>query len=482
MFIYIVIYLYTFLFNTYFIRFYSLCISILMCIVLYYFKFYFYILSTVSQNKGKTMVKNTALTKLMSGEKVRATSWDKNKFISINKDGQIVDDNAKLYNIVTAKEKNWEIYKEPTAEATTNNAELVAMIKALTEQVANLQDTVKHQEVKVNNDIDSSDIADEVTQSLDTVVKQAIQDNMPQEEKTHEETVKIFYGVSSLKDVRDLFKEELLNSNSKRDTMLTVTKFIPYCWMGGRKIKTVARYYADMRNVIKDVDDEYRDLALELFSVPSDVYERIKKVDTEKVLDNLEDKEVFDATQIQNVISALKAQIVNNDIPIAKQQTLEQARAYLYASYLALVTGRRSVEILKSLEIVKVGKEWIYRGISKKGVDDSEIKAYALDDDFEFLAGLIKQLRADIDCTGLKNTEVNSKYNHIFNRSFKRLTGLNYTFHDAREIYAELVYIKFGKKNGSDREEINFKSDVLGHEINKDRLVATEHYMTKKGE
>lgn len=424
------------------------------------------------------MVKNTALTKLMGGDKVRAANWDKNKFISINKDGQIVDNNGKLYNIVTAKEKDWELYKEPMAKISADNTQLVEMIKALTEQVQNLQDTVKKQEIN----IDSTDIADEVTNSIDAAVKQTIKDNMPQEEKTHEETVKIFYGVSSLKDVRDLFKEELLNSSSKRETMLTVTKFIPYCWMGGRKIKTVARYYADMRNVIKDVDDEFRDLALELFSVPADVYDRIKKVDTEKVLENLEDKEVFDANQIQNIIGQLKAQIVNNDIPMAKQQTLEQARAYLYASYLALVTGRRSVEILKSLEIIKKGDEWIYKGISKKGIEGSEIKAYALDDDFEFLAGLVKQLRADIDTTALKNTEVNSKYNHIFNRSFKKLTGTNYTFHDAREIYAELVYLKFGKKNGTDREEINFKSDVLGHEINKDRLVTTEHYMTMKGE
>jgi len=428
------------------------------------------------------MVKNTALTKLMNGSKIRAISWDKKKFISINNNGQIIDEKGKPYNMLSAKEKDWELYKEPiTVNTQVDNTQLIEMIKTLTEQVTELRDTVKNQE-NVTSDIHSSDIADEVTSSLDAVVKQAITDNMPQEEKTHEETVKIFYGVSSLKDVRDLFKEELLNCNDKRATMLTVAKFIPYCWMGGRKIKTVARYYADMRNVIKDVDDENRDLALELFSVPSDVYDRIKKVDTDKVLENLEDKEIFDASQINRIISLLKNQIVNNDIPLGKQQTIEQARAYLYASYLAFVTGRRSVEILKSLEITKVNEEWVYRGISKKGIENSEIKAYSLDDDYEFLAGLVKQLRADIDTTALKNTEVNSKYNHIFNRSFKKLTGLNYTFHDAREIYAELVYLKFGKKDGTDREEINFKSDVLGHEINKDRLVTTEHYMTKKGE
>jgi len=446
------------------------------------------------------MVKNAAFTKLMNGDKVRASTWDKDRFISMNKEGQIVDNDSKIFNMMTAKEKKWDLYIEPISEVSTDNAELVKMIKLLTDEVQDLKEAlveVVDQDRCATNDIDSSDVAHEVLSAIDGEVKQAIQENLPQEERTHEETVKIFYGVSSLRDVRELFKEELLNCNSKRETLTVITKFIPYCWMGGRKIKTVARYYADMRNVIKDVNDEYQDLALELFSVPADVYDRIKEADTQKVLENLEEKEIFDAQQIKDIISDLKTNIEKviklgdkakaedykkNGIPIAKQQEPAQARAYLYAFYLALTTGRRSIEILKTLSIVKKGKEWFYKGISKKGVDGSEIKAYALDNDFDFLSSLIKQLRKDVDTQNLKNTEVNSKYNHIFNRSFKRITGTTYTFHDAREIYAELAYLAFGKKKGTDREEIDFKSDILGHEIKKDRLVTTEHYMTKKGE
>ena len=437
------------------------------------------------------MVKGTALTKLMSGDKVRASTWDKDKFISMNKEGQIVDNESKIFNIMTAKEKKWEIYKEPTVEVSADNAELVKMLKLLTDKVETLTEAVGDQDRCQTSDIDSSDIADEI--------QKALQENRPQEEQTQEETVKIFYGVSSLKDVRELFKTELLNCNSKKETILTVSKFIPYCWMGGRKLNTVARYYTDMRNVIKDIADEYQDLALDIFSIPAEVYEQMGKENIKKVLDKLEDKEVFDAQEIKDIISDLKVNIEKtiklgfgdevtaedykkNDIPIAKQQDPAQARAYLYASYLAFVTGRRSIEILKTLEIVKHNKEWFYKGITKKGFEESQIKAYSLDNDFEFLNGLIKQLRKDVDTKNLKNTEVNSKYNHIFNRSFKRITGTNYTFHDAREIFAELAYIEFGKKLGTDREEIDFKSSILGHEINKDRLVTTEHYMTKKGE
>jgi len=66
-------------------------------------------------------------------------------------------------------------------------------------------------------------------------------------------------------------------------------------------------------------------------------------------------------------------------IPIAKQQTTAQARAYLFAAYLGFVTGRRIGEILKSLEIVKKEDGWYFRGLSKKGVDNFEIPAVIIE-------------------------------------------------------------------------------------------------------
>lgn len=386
------------------------------------------------------------------------------------------------------------------------------MIENLTKQVKDLQVAVDNSSsLEIDTDYISDAVEERINKALENfttvaeidtnevaaTVEQTIKENMPQEEKTHEETVKIFYGVSSLKDVREQFKDELLNCNERKDVLRVITKYIPYCWMGGRKIKTVARYYADMRNVIKDVNDEYQDLALELFSVPVDVYERIKKADTEKVLEKLDTQETFDLIIIENTINILKKYIntalelgteatvedyKNNGVPIAKQQKVEQARAYLFASYLALTTGRRNTEILKNLELVKKKDGWYYKGVDKKGVPDIEIKAVALDDDFKFLNSLLEQLRKDVKTDNLTNQEVNSKYNHIFNRSFKRITGLNYTFHDAREIYAEIAYIRYGKKKNTEREEQDYKADILGHEIDKDRLITTDHYRTMKAE
>ena len=446
------------------------------------------------------MVKSTALNKLMNGEKVCVNGWDKEKYIVVNKEGQIVDSEGKLFNMMASKEKTWELYKEPRSEATlTDNTEVLKLIKELMAEVKELKEAKSSNDVVC--DVDSDDIASavayEVIDAVEHKVTQAIKDNVPQEERTHEDIVKIFYGVSALKEVRELFKQDLLKCEDKRDVALTVTKYIPYCWMGARSIKTVARYYADMRNVIKDVNDNFQNYALELFSVPQDVYERIKKADTKKVLDKLEaDRETFEVKDIESTISSLKETVKKalelgsevtieqwkaNGLPSSKQQTVDRARAYLFATYIAFVTGRRLTEILKTLSLVKKEDGWYYKGILKKGSESVEIKAYSLYSDYELLSKLFKQLREDIDTSNMTNQEVNSKFNHIFNRALKNITGLKYTYHDLREIFAEMAYLKYGNKNGSDREKENFISDILGHEINKDRLVSANHYMTKEG-
>lgn len=430
---------------------------------------------------------------------MRATKWEKDRYITSNKDGVVVDNKGKGFNIVTAIEKQWEIYKEPETSTNGDNKVLLELIEKLNAKVDNLTDKLDKQEVptvEVESDINSSDVAYEVVDNIGGEIQKAIKENMPQEDK-NEETVKLFYGVSKLDEVRKLFKDELTNSKDKRAVLKAITRFIPYCWMSGRKINTAIRYYTDLRNVIKEVGGDYQDLALELFILPQDVHQRAKKVNDKKVIDKLANRETFDISNIKNITTNLKNYVLTSlklgeeatiedfkahGLPVAKQQKIEQARTYLYSTYLSLVTGRRITEILKNLEIVEINGEWFYKGLDKKNMNEAMIKVFSLDTDFKLLQQLVSQIRKDIDTTGMTNKQVNSKYNHIFNRAFKRITGTDFTFHDAREIYAEIAYIDNGKDNGTEREEMDFKADILGHEIDKDRLMATEHYMKKKGE
>lgn len=413
----------------------------------------------------ETFDKTKALNELMNGKKVKAVNWDDN-YIYIDKKGQIVDKNEKLFNFMVAEENEWTLYVEKEKEI--KNKALMEEIHRLTEMIENLSKQKNNQEVK--NCIGKTD---------------------------REEMEQFFYGATGSK-VKELFKTELESINDKNSLIKVITKYIPYCWMG-KKFATVRTYYVDMRNIIKDVlvDSSYLDTALDLFMIPSEVHDEVKKAESKRVIEKINDRETFNLEDIQETISFLKQNIKkvmklgkeatvedfkNAGIPIAKQQTTTQARAYLFAAYLGFVTGRRIGEILKTLEIVKKEDGWYFRGLSKKGVDDFEIPAVICDDDIEFVKTVLEWLREDLDTTKLTLREVNSKYNMVFNRSLKRITGTNYTFHDLREIYAELCYLKNGKVKGTEREELDYKAKILGHEVDPDRLLATEHYMTMKGE
>jgi len=409
--------------------------------------------------------KDTALKELMAGKKIKAIEWDDN-YIYIDKKGQIVDKNGNLFNFMTAKETEWAIFEEK--KETEDNKVLLEKIDNLTKIIEEL--AKNKQTISVDkNCIGKAD---------------------------REEMEQFFYGTTG-SAVKDNFRKELENIDDKNSLIKTLTKYIPYCWMG-KKFATARAYYVDMRNIIKDVlDDSYLDVALDIFMIPSEVHDEVKKAENKKIIKKINDRETFNPEEIYEIIDFLKVNIkkamkLGKDatvddfkeagIPIAKQQTPAQARAYLFASYIGFVAGRRIGEILKTLEIVKKEDGWYFKGLSKKGVDNYEIPAVACEEDMNFVKEVLKWLREDLDTTNMTLKQVNSKFNMVFNRSLKRLTGTNYTFHDLREIYAELCYLKHGKNKGTEREELDYKAKILGHEIDIDRLLATEHYMTMKGE
>jgi len=414
--------------------------------------------------------KSKALENLMSGKKISAVSWDNNRYIYIDDRGQIVDNKGELFNFMATEEDKWSLYIENKKEV--ENKALMSEINKLHEMIETL---MKQKPTTTANIVDKSCI-----------------------NKADREEMELFFYGATGSAIKELFKSELEDIKDKNSLIKVITKFIPYCWMG-KKFATARAYYVDMRNIIKEVlsDSSYLDIALDLFMIPSEVHDEVKKADSKKVIEKINDRQTFNPEEIYELIDFLKTNIKKAiklgrkatvedfkkaGIPIAKQQTPAQARAYLFSIYLALVTGRRIGEILKTLEIVKEGGVWYFKGITKKGQDDVKIPAVICDDDINFVKSVLMWIRKDLDTSKLTLKQVNSKYNMVFNRSLKRITGTNYTFHDLREIYAELCYLKHGKVKGTEREELDYKAKILGHDIDPDRLLATEHYMTMKGE
>ena len=420
--------------------------------------------------KGEVLDLMGAMGAVMSGKHLTGKGWDAERYIYADKEkgGQVFDNNGKPFNMMTTNIKEWSVWVEPKAVASAFPAEFKAIMENMAKELKELKQSVNNDGMTNKN----------------------------------QELLKLVYGVESIKDLKELFKNRWSEVDSKKDASKVIIEFIPFCWLGGREINTVASYYRDMRNIIKEIDNDYTELGLDLFILKGEVYDRIAEKSMNTVKEKSEDatREEYDGEQIEEVISELKekcqtalglslddledkAQVEawkEAGLPIAKQQTVNRARAYLFSSYLVLTTGRRNAEILKTLEIIKENKEWFYKGIGKKTTKDAKIKAYSLDTDFAFLQSLLIRIRKDLDTSKLTEKQVNSKYNRIFNRAFKKLTQMDYTFHEAREISTDMLYIRDGYKTGEWTEEFNFKAETLGHEIKEDRLKATHNYMTKK--
>lgn len=394
--------------------------------------------------KTGVISKEEALKALYEGKSVKAKDWtDEVIFV---KDGQIMINGAKPFNIMTAEEKEWVIIEE---EARGNEHEEIAELKSM---IAKL---LKNDEKEKEKDGRSVEVQESTTELLKAV-----------------------YGVTTPKQIEKQFFDALDGANSTKDIEKTVCEYIPYCWIGGRTVGTTSVYYANMRNIIKKIGNEnYRDLALSLFLPPKGFYEMVQSGITENKKEAIRDRNTFNPKFINELLAKLKTKILSDDFSDKPRQTDEaREKAYYYYSYLTVATGRRQTEILKTLEIKKAKKGFEFDGLLKKREsDESKIEAFALDDDFSFLTKLVKYVQEHIDAKSFTEKEINSKFNNPFNNALKRITGTNFTAKEWRDIYAEMMWYMNDAKTKSNIDKRDYKAKILGHE-NDGKLSATEHY------
>ena len=427
--------------------------------------------------KVKTVLKsNEALTLLYSKENVRLTTegWDNEAFITLV-DGVVVNQDGEQFNIMKAKEDAWVEWFEPKA----GNSD--AIVSKLMERIEEL--------LKENRDPSSKEKGD-------------------CEEDAHKKIMAV-YGVDNPAEVKVLFGEALKNAKNKRDVQVAITSSIPYCWIG-RTLGTTKTYYSAMRKIVNDMcPDEYREMALVLLTPPSreitkivkgvpvttrvGLYDHLKENEIKAGEAVYDDREEYDLDEMETVIAKVKDDILNENYGLNKQEQVEgRSEAYVKASYLALVTGRRMTEILLTVSLKNNEGDWVYDGLLKKKNDkDRTGVAFSLDDDFEFLAGLFddvqEHVRVSMDGKEITEKTVASKFNRSFNNAFKRATGTNYTFKDAREIFADMLWRYEQEARAEERleeqgqiAEEKFKAMVLEHEYD-NKKTPTLSYMTKKG-
>jgi len=460
--------------------------------------------------------KNEILTKLFAGEPVRATSWSRESFV-IFKDGKVVDNDGEPFDITDSTEKEWSVWVKPVKKSKAVitkgeaiqalfNGERVRSVGWIASYVELVNGQPMDEKGKAYDimsaevdkweiwtaevdDNDSNELAEVKAMLTELLSKKG--DNS---DNTDGRSVKglantaelllAVYGVIAPAYIEKQFKEAFDDAKSSRDVQQIVCEFIPYCWIGGRALNTTKQYYTKMRKIIKDSNSEYKDEALAIFLPPAKLYESLQeRTDTTKKEKMADSSETFSIENMKQLIAGLKELTDGGEDAIietkSRQTSIERATAYVYATYLAFVTGRRQSEVLKTLKIVNRKGTWYYDGILKNGEEGKSIEAYALDDDFKFLQTLLTYIHKHLKTDKMSTVEVNRRFNNPFNNALKRLTGGSYTFKYVREVYSELMWLENGN-NGSWKDRESYKAKILGHEYDAS-LSTTEHYMGLEG-
>ena len=292
-------------------------------------------------------------------------------------------------------------------------------------------------------------------------------------------TLKDMYGVSKVADLHSLFAEKLQKARSKDDAEQIALEMMPYIWLG-KAPNTVVNKYTELQNLCKTLGKK-GEWVLHIFNYPDPlVYARNKK-NEEKVIERIENKEEVDVESYKEKYKEIKKILKDRSYEIARNQTEDDVRAYYLSVAIAMATGRRITEILKTLDIKKRGTKLTFSGLLKKRGGEEEKRGYIIFDEYKEVKKMLKELRSILTETkNMTNQEVGRKYNGKFNnflqtKIFPEVEDIS--FKELRAIYATIAWEDY-IANGGDMEKEQFFRNLLGHEFN---ISTAEHYMTKKG-
>lgn len=286
---------------------------------------------------------------------------------------------------------------------------------------------------------------------------------------------------SLVKDLQDLKNEnELINLYQKHHI---------YIYSDGA-LTTISKRITNYRNEIKKVDFELQDRALELFKLSKEVYAYIKKESDNKLKNKISNFTEFDGDNYIDMVNNLDEVIhlnnkqfenwyITNIGSIHHMRTIEQVRAYINAIFIAMTTGARQTEILKTLEVKKHKENVILNGVLKKKNDNKkrEFKSDFLLADIKSIQKAIRDLRKYDNMEEMSNEEINKKKNRNYNMELKKvLKNDDLTYKNIRAMWAEKVFNnQFKNKKYSNVERMEFKKEILGHDW-KEHLTQTDNY------
>ncbi len=225
------------------------------------------------------------------------------------------------------------------------------------------------------------------------------------------------YGTRNLADLAEMFGKEVRKKNANVDEV--ISRFMPALWLG-QSIATVAVRYSTFRGTLKGTRNKNANEALKKLIFPKEATELINAASNKKAKEK-KHSEIYDHKMVMDLIQKLHNMIETGDFPRPNsgRQKPEAIEVYHLAAYVALTTGRRFTEVLKTLELSKHGKNVKFDGLIKKPEDEDELENAYLLDDYKTVKKALKRLRELFDATELTNDEVNKKHSFTFNRYLK---------------------------------------------------------------
>ena len=159
---------------------------------------------------------------------------------------------------------------------------------------------------------------------------------------------------------------------------------------------------------------------------------------------------VPERTAIQKQATAALEAKSTESITIQASEMISKCKAVLkdtranpfdVAAALALLTGRRTVEIFKTGNFTAVSEHAVsFSGQAKKNLDEPTNYEIPVLASSELIQSALERLRAAKDCSALTNRDVNLRYANSCNAAARRLLGEDHHFHTLRGVYAVLVY------------------------------------------
>jgi len=281
-------------------------------------------------------------------------------------------------------------------------------------------------------------------------------------------TISDIYGSNRKEKIHQLFKKDLKSAKSKDDAISVALDYMPYIYLG-RSANTVVNKYTEMQNLCNQLGKKGQ-WVKHIFNYPPKLINARNQNNQKTLIERLSSKGEIDKDRYIKTYKEIKRILKEKDFEIGRNQTENDIRAYYLSILVAMATGRRITEILKTFSMTKHGKKLTFHGLLKKRGNPESKEGYLILDDYKTVNSYLKELRKTLNTENLSVREVSQKFTGKFNNFLKKIfPDLDISFKDLRTIYANIAWDDYQ----GDLDKDVFFQKILGHEI---KLPASKNY------